>query len=163
MNEDMHRLWDTGIKSVTALIMVGLLVTGLLQYKEESKHKIETQKIEREKLEIESRKLSFELTKRKTSLLTEAAATVATLASSVDNVQLGNALNRFWQLYYGELVLVEEGSVESEMVITGNLIESKYPNVGALLAADRTALKNQALQLSKAAKSEAPETKGQLK
>ena len=59
---------------------------------------------------------------RQLSLYVELSQTVATLASQDDRAVIGPATLRFWQLYWGELALVEDSRVEAAMVEFGDAI-----------------------------------------
>jgi hypothetical protein len=56
---------------------------------------------------------------RQLSLFTEATQTTALLATSPESPDRAKILGRFWQLYWGELALVEHGKVEVAMVAFG--------------------------------------------
>ncbi len=66
------------------------------------------------------------------TLYQEATKTVSVLATSSDQAELARAEERFWQLYYGELAMVEnggsnaeDGGVESAMVQVGQALQAR--------------------------------------
>jgi hypothetical protein len=81
------------------------------------------------------------------NLYQEAASTAANLATSTDPAELRRAEARFWQLYWGELAMVENGGfkprhggVEGAMVRFGHQLRAD--------SANRSALQQQSLCLS---------------
>ena len=155
MDEAKHRLWDTIIKVVTAVIGLAVALTGLSQYRAESDKNIETQKIERQKLEVERSKLTFDLNRQKAELLSEAAEVASTLATSSDRKEVASAVSKFWKLYYGKLVLVEGPDVATAMVELGHIIEEFKPDTLSFTDEQKAKLKRGALSLSDACKTQA--------
>lgn len=76
---------------------------------------------------------------RQLELYSEAARVCAQLASAPDNAQ---ASGRFWELYWGELALVENKDVESAMVSFGQALH--------YMPEDASELKHRALAVAKA-------------
>jgi hypothetical protein len=70
-------------------------------------------------LSNELRKPFFE---RQFSLVFEAVETVSGLAAMSDDAQWKSKLARFWQLYWGELSIVENRALESAMVSFGQAL-----------------------------------------
>lgn len=119
---------------IKLLSILGAVVTfgwGVLQFITMQNTLAETKRIEATKPFLE----------RQLKLYTDATQTAATLATSVDPIELEAANYRFWSLYWGELALVEDKEVEAAMVILGQEIE-KY---GA-----GKHLKNHSLKLARA-------------
>jgi hypothetical protein len=73
---------------------------------------------------------------------------MATMASSEDPVQIRQAITAFWQLYYGELALVENPEVESAMVAIGKILTSS-PD-GKHYIEERENIQNLSLELVEA-------------
>ena len=89
---------------------------------------------------------------RQLRLFEEATQTVAFLATTSDSPDRAKRLERFWQLYWGELALVEHGKVESAMVAFGNAL-----NAGA----DQKRLQQLSLNVTYACRNELAESWGE--
>lgn len=61
---------------------------------------------------------------RQLELYGEAAKVAARIATTEDHKELSEATTRFWQLYWGELALVEDRDVEAAMVAFGDVLKS---------------------------------------
>lgn len=59
---------------------------------------------------------------RQLKLYTEVSQVAATLSTSADSGERGKATKRFWELYWGELALVENREVEAAMVELGKAL-----------------------------------------
>jgi hypothetical protein len=110
---------ETLIKWVSALVAVGGLVWGVTSF-------LITSRIQAETQQLEARKPFLE---RQLTLYTEATQNAAILATSSDADAIEQASQRFWELYWGELAMVEngglnakEGGVESAMVAFGQCL-----------------------------------------
>lgn len=125
MDEYTYRTADIFIKSGTAILGLAAAFLAFIQYRA-------SQVASREKLAIERRTLSFNLSKQKAELLAEAAQTAGTIATSKEPVTVLKAIERFWQLYFGPLLLVEGEAVESEMYKLGEQINSHRHLQGAM-------------------------------
>ena len=62
---------------------------------------------------------------RQLKLYPEAAHVAAILATSQDGAERASAYKRFWELYWGELALVENQDVEAAMVAFGGALKSQ--------------------------------------
>ena len=89
---------------------------------------------------------------RQLRLFKEATQTVAFLATTSDSPDRAKRLERFWQLYWGELALVEHGKVDSAMVAFGNAL-----NAGA----DQKRLQQLSLNVTYACRNELAESWGE--
>jgi hypothetical protein len=89
-------------------------------------------------LEISSKKPYLE---KQIALYFDATSAVATLASSKDAAKITDAEERFWALYLGALVMVEDHTVEKVMVKIGNCLRYDCP---------QSELKPLSLELAKA-------------
>jgi len=58
------------------------------------------------------------------SLYFEATSATATIASTTDETERSAAINDFWRLYWGPLVLVEDNQVSAEMIKYGNCLKN---------------------------------------
>ena len=108
---------ETLIKWVTAFVAVGGLLWGITSF-------LITSRIQAETRQLESRKPFLE---RQLRLYEEATKNASILATSSDVNAIEPARQRFWELYWGELAMVEngglnakEGGVESAMVKFGD-------------------------------------------
>jgi len=121
---------------------IASFVWGVFVWKEKSEADRDLQRIETQRL-AQSRRI--EATKpfleRQLRLYTEATEVAAVIATSSDEKQGSKALERFWQLYWGELALVENREVENAMVALGEAIKAN---------ASRGALEQASLRLARA-------------
>ena len=71
---------------------------------------------------IEAQKPHLE---RQMKLYTEACQVAVCLATSANTEHLAAAEKRFWELYWGELCMVEDRGVEKAMMILGEALKAK--------------------------------------
>jgi len=106
MNEGAYKLWDIFIKAVGGAAIVGGAVWGTLSYRQTTEHEF------RRPLWDRQLSLYFDAT--------DAAATVATLS---DGDARSDAIKKFWTLYYGPLVVVEDPeNVNAKMIAFGECL-----------------------------------------
>lgn len=86
---------------------------------------------------------------RQLRLFEETTQTTAFLATTLDSPDRAKRIEKFWQLYWGELALVEHGKVESAMVAFGNALTA---------GADKTQLQRLALDVTYACRNELAES-----
>jgi hypothetical protein len=110
---------ETLLKWIGALVAVGGLLWGVTSF-------LITSRIQAETRHLEARKPYLE---RQLTLYTEATQSAAILATSSDPDIIEKARQRFWELYWGELAMVEngglnaiEGGVEAAMVMFGECL-----------------------------------------
>ena len=115
---------ETLIKWIGALVAVGSLLWGATSF-------LITSRIQAETRQLEARKPFLE---RQLTLYTEATQVAASLATSSNPDDLEQKRQRFWELYWGELALVEnggvgakEGGVEAAMVVFGQCLDRGCP------------------------------------
>lgn len=100
---------------------------GVWVWKDKSKKELAQQRVEAQRFadnrRIEATKPFLE---RQLRLYTEASEVAACIAAGpnviIDHTEIQTAKKRFWQLYYGELALVENVEVEEAMVQLGEAI-----------------------------------------
>ena len=113
------------LKLLTAFGAVISFFWGVLVWRDKSNKEISQAKFEAVRL-AESRRI--EATKpfleRQLKLYTEATQVAAKIATSRDVKEVEDAKKRFWQLYWGELALVENKDVEAAMVKLGRALEN---------------------------------------
>ncbi len=99
---------------------------GVWVWKDKADNELRQQRAEAQQ-QAESRRV--EATKpfleKQLKLYTEASQMAALIATSGDKSEVDKALSRFWQLYWGELALVENRDVEKAMVGMKNVIVSQ--------------------------------------
>ena len=118
--------FDNGIKILTVLGAIASFLWGVYQWREKSSQELEAQKQESAR-QVETRRI--EATKpfleRQLVLYSEATKIAAQVATQ-GNSDIGKkALVRFWELYWGELALVENRSVEAAMKRMGDALRAK--------------------------------------
>lgn len=107
--------WDVD-RTLKLVAIVGAMVTfmwGVFQYFDGRERESDIRRIEAMKPFLD----------RQLALYTEATQVTAAIAASSEASEREVALQRFWRLYYGELVLVEDRSVEAAMVAFGRALE----------------------------------------
>ncbi len=118
--------FDEWFKLVGVFGAIASFLWGVWVWKDKSNNDLAQQRLEAQRL-AESRRI--EATKpfleRQLKLYTEASQVAALIATSSDERQIQQALGRFWQLYWGELALVENTEVEAAMVAMGDAIREK--------------------------------------
>ena len=103
---------ETLIKWVSTLVAVGGLIWGITSF-------LITSRVQSETRQLEARKPFLE---RQLTLYTEVTQNAAILATSNDLDAIEQARQRFWELYWGELSMVENRGVEYAMVKFGQCL-----------------------------------------
>ena len=103
---------ETLIKWVSAFVAVGGLLWGITSF-------LITSRMQAETRQLEARKPFLE---RQLTLYTKATQNAAILATSSDPDAIEDARQIFWELYWGELSMVENRGVESAMVKFGECL-----------------------------------------
>jgi hypothetical protein len=111
---------ETLLKSVGALVAVGSLFWGVTTFLITSRHQSETRLLEARKPFLD----------RQLTLYTEATQTAAILATSENPVELEKARRTFWELYWGNLAMVENGG----LVRSEENVEAAMVKFGACLS-----------------------------
>jgi hypothetical protein len=108
------------LKWIGTLVAVAGLLWGITSF-------LITSRIQAETRQLEARKPFLD---RQLTLYTEATQNASILATSVDPDAIEKARQRFWELYWGELAMVEnggintnKGGVESAMVAFGSCLK----------------------------------------
>lgn len=114
--DSLHK-WATVVPLVIAALG---FVWGVYQYFQGQKVRAEQVKLDQDReavqRRIEARRPFLE---RQLALYTEATNAAATIATSADATAVAAAHSRFWELYWGELALVEDSAVEQAMIAFG--------------------------------------------
>lgn len=107
---------ESSIKILGAMIALGGFLWGMFTYFDARKREAETRRIEAMKPFLE----------RQLQLYTEATQIAATLATVMADSIEDKTMRRFWELYWGELALVENAEVEKAMVRFGQGLQNGY-------------------------------------
>lgn len=117
---------ENGLKLLGVFGAIASFLWGVYQWREKSKDDLEARKLESQRLvdtrRIEATKPFLERQLALYSEVTKIAAQVATQGNSETGKK---ALTRFWELYWGELALVENRSVEAAMKRMGDALRDK--------------------------------------
>ena len=112
------------LKWVGALVALGGLIWGIASF-------LITARIQAESHQLEVR---APFLNRQLELYNEATKNASVLATSTIQTDLDKAKQRFWELYWGELAMVENGGlnaeaggVESAMVVFGSCLNRGCP------------------------------------
>lgn len=108
MSERTARL-ESSLKVLASLVALIGLFWGMFTYFDSKEREFETRRLEATRPFLE----------RQLELYTHATRAAATLAASEDAAARAAASKRFWELYWGELALVEDQEVERAMVALG--------------------------------------------
>jgi SNF2 family DNA or RNA helicase len=115
--------YDEWFKLLGVAGAIASFLWGVWVWKDKSSNELAQQSLQAQRL-ADSRRI--EATKpfleRQLKLYTEASQVAALIATSVEKRATQKAITRFWQLYWGELALVENKEVESAMVAMGRAI-----------------------------------------
>lgn len=134
--------FDEWFKLLGVAGAIASFLWGVWVWKDKANNELAQQRLEAQRL-AESRRI--EATKpfleRQLKLYTEASQVAALIATSDEKSETQKAVIRFWQLYWGELALVENKEVESAMVAMGRAITT---------GANRDALQQASLSLAHA-------------
>ena len=115
-NSNMGEKLESIIKILGAMIAIGGFLWGMFTYFDAREREAETRRIEAMKPYLE----------RQLKLYTEATQIAATLATvTADSIE-DKTMQRFWELYWGELALVENADVEKAMVQFGQGLQNGY-------------------------------------
>lgn len=106
---------EQGLKTIGVLIAAAGFVWGIYQYFDKRDHEIENARVEAARPFLE----------RQLKLYTQASQVTSVLATSNDPAELQAAEKRFWQLFWGELALVENERVKKAMEAFGSSLESE--------------------------------------
>ena len=116
-SDSLHQ-WATVVPLVIAALG---FVWGVYQYFQGQKVRADQVKLDQDReavqRRIEARRPFLE---KQLGLYTEATNAAATIATSADTAALAKARTRFWELYWGELALVEDSAVEQAMMAFGS-------------------------------------------
>jgi hypothetical protein len=117
------------LKVLTVLGAIVSFVWGVYQWREKSSQELEARKQESQRL-VKTRRI--EATKpfleRQLALYAEATKIASQVATQGNSESGKKALARFWELYWGELALVENRSVEAAMKRMGDALRAKDLN-----------------------------------
>jgi len=120
--------FDNGLKVLTVLGAIASFLWGVYQWREKSAQDLEARKHESAR-QVETRRI--EATKpfleRQLALYAEATRVAAQVATQGQSDAGKKALARFWELYWGELALVENRSVEAAMKRMGDALRVNAP------------------------------------
>jgi hypothetical protein len=111
------------VKIVGIAVTVGTFAIGVWQFNANETSKREDRFLA-DNAQIEQRQAAARqpYLDRQLQLYTEAGRSAATLASSSDPKALADARERFWQLYFGDLAMVEDQDVDSAMKEFGDAL-----------------------------------------
>ncbi|MBI1735352.1 MAG: hypothetical protein HYR51_09275 [Candidatus Rokubacteria bacterium] len=124
----MNATFDQWLKVLGLVGAMASFIWGVYQWRVKSDHELTQARYEAARL-VASRKI--EATKpfleRQLKLYTDASQIAAVLATTRDGAERAKATKRFWELYWGELALVENEAVETAMVALGDALQRNSP------------------------------------
>ena len=114
---------EKSLKWVGAVVTLGGLALGIANYLATIRRDVETRNLEARKQYLT----------RQLDLYTDATRAAAKIATSKPgSAEHVKALNRFWELYWGELSMVENAAVEGAMKSMGDCLLNKGCRCGDL-------------------------------
>jgi hypothetical protein len=126
MPENQQGRFESVLKLVSPLLAIAAFCWGIYTYRENARQQLLRESTEAERIantrRIEATRSYLD---KQLPLLTEATKITVTIATSSDGKDIEKATKRFWELYWGELSLVEHGGVEAAMVRFGEALNAK--------------------------------------
>ena len=117
MTEETHRTWDIIFKWFGLAAVLASALWTVYKYRQDREVDLDHQKQGAEALEsTRKNELNSYIFQDQAKLYFDAARTAATLAMSKDPKRLRDAGERFNELFYGKLVVVEDRRVELAMI-----------------------------------------------
>src|SRR5262245_46171795 len=120
--------FDEWLKFLGLIGAIASFSWGVYQWRAKSTQELAQAKVEVNRLaasrKVEATKPFLE---RQLKLYTEASQVAAAIATTGDNSERSKAAKRFWELYWGELALVENQDVEAAMVALGDGLSRNLP------------------------------------
>lgn len=115
--------FEQWLKLLGLIGAIASFVWGVYQWRAKSERELAQDKAEADRIAA-TRKLEATrpFLERQLKLYPEASQVAAVLATSTDPSERSAASRRFWQLYWGELALVENQDVEAAMVAFGDAL-----------------------------------------
>jgi hypothetical protein len=125
---DMDKVWDLRLKVIGLVALIASGSWTLYKFREDRRIDLlhEQQAISREEFSKNMERNSF-IFQRQTMLYFDAARSAATIATSKDQQDVKKAKERFEELYFGEMVVVEDRRVELAMITFQRCLEEKTP------------------------------------
>jgi hypothetical protein len=120
---EQSRRLDTALKVVGVVGTLAGFLWGIYTYQDTSRKQLERERVEAARY-AETRRIEATrpFLERQLKLYTEASQVAAKLAAPHDPGESAKARKRFWELYWGELALVEDRDVSAAMVAFGNAL-----------------------------------------
>lgn len=120
------KAWEVTIRGVSAFAAVGAVIYGIVEYLDQRKDQITQTGLEIDQKVLENialvRESKMVFLKKQFDLYVEAVSVVSRLANGYDYARREADLERFWQLYWGELGMVEDPNVEGAMIAIGEIL-----------------------------------------
>ena len=118
-----HRLLQM-VPIMTATVAIAGFLWGVVQYRDQQSKNRAAQEIQslREK-ETAEREFMKPWLERQREIYLQALSAVATVANTDDPAKRNGAMEEFWQLYQGKMILVETKSVSGAMVRFGRCLD----------------------------------------
>jgi hypothetical protein len=126
MPENQQGRIESVLKLVSPLLAIAAFIWGIYTYRENARQQLVREANEADRIAYTRRieATRFYLDKQ-LPLFIEATKSTVTIATSADGKEIEKATKRFWELYWGELSMVERGGVEAAMVRFGQALNAK--------------------------------------
>jgi hypothetical protein len=128
-------MWDSFIKNFGIIATVVTLIGSAIAFFVQRGNDLEQRTIQAQAVERDSKKVFLN---KQADLYFETTAVVSRIANSNIETMLSKDVERFWQLYWGELSMVEDLSVEHAVVLFGrSLTALQHPGTNEGCAQSR--------------------------
>lgn len=132
---------DLIVKAISVVaVLIGILVTYVQYSGTASLQRTQMLENERNEIRAASRESLKPFNEKRILLYTEASNVVSKLANLSEGKERQDARKRFFELYWGELALVEDKEVESAMVYFARALEEYERNPTTLSELQRQSL-----------------------
>ncbi len=135
MSEHTRSTVEIGLKTLSPLLAVAAFLWGIYTYQDTAQQQLAAQKEDAERT-AQTRRI--EATRpylnKQLELYTEVTKVTATIATSADGAKVEKATQRFKELYWGELALVERSDVARAMISFREALAAKRQTELAPLA-----------------------------
>jgi hypothetical protein len=116
---------ESKLRAISPFLAVVAFCWGVYTYQDTARRQLAREEAESRRL-AETRRI--EATRpyldKQLKLYTDATVAASTIVASGNPEEVASARQRFWQLYWGELALVEQGAVEQSMVEFGKALDA---------------------------------------
>jgi hypothetical protein len=127
-------MWDSFIKNFGIVATIATLVGSAIAFFMQRSDDIAQRRIQAEAIARDSKKVFLD---KQATLYFETTALISRLATMDAETIPHQDVERFWQLYWGELSMVEDFGVEQSMVLFGRSLRAAQQGTNVVCAQER--------------------------